>query len=376
MNRLSRELLIIAFLSPLLAAALAGCSSEPRVSSNTPETVRDVAVSTAARTPTPDFLEAVGTVRAAQTSEIASQLMGNLTEVRVREGDHVQTGQVLATIDEAQPRAALEQATAALSAARKEVTAAESQFVLAETTLKRYQQLYDKKSVSPQEYDEVKARHEAAEARRDAARAVQDQAAAALTQARTSLSFAQIRAPFAGVITEKKADAGTLAAPGMILFTMEDSRRYRLEADVDESAIQFVHTGATVPTLLDALGTAEFPGRVSQIVPAADPASRSFLVKIDLPADPRLRSGLFGRARLLRASRMALQIPSSAVVGRGQLCAVFVVGNNRIAQLRYVALGQIIGENVEVLSGLQEGEQYVAAPGPRELRGKQIVPQP
>jgi len=208
------------------------------------------------------------------------------------------------------------------------------------------------------------------------ARASEAQANAALTQSRTSLANTQIRAPFAGVVTEKKADAGTFASPGMSLFTLEDTRSYRLEAMVDESDIRLVRVGEAVPVHLDSVESAEFRGKVTQIVPAADPASRGFLVKIELPADARMRSGLFGRARISRGVRSTLLIPRTTIVERGQLRGVFVIDANRIAQLRYVTLGKASGEKVEVLSGLQDGEKLIAAPGDRDLGGKQIAPRP
>jgi RND family efflux transporter MFP subunit len=303
-------------------------------------------------------------------------MMGNIVEIRAHEGDRVGNGQILAAIDDSQPRAALEQATAAVTVAEKEVSAADSSFALAEATRKRYQQLYEKKSVSPQEFDEIKARYQSAEARRDMARAGQAQVNAALTQARTSLGYTRIRAPFAGVVTEKKVDAGTLASPGMPIFTIEDTRSYRLEAAVDESDIRLVRVGQTVPVLLDALGNTELSGKVVQVVPAADPASRSFLVKIELRADARLRSGLFGRARFSHGEQSALLIPRAAILERGQLQGVYVIGVNGIAGLRYVTLGKTAGQQVEVLSGLQDGEKLVAAPGSREWSGKQIALHP
>lgn len=359
-----------------LGSVMLGCSSENRVPPVAPETVSGVSLVVAQSTTAADSMEAVGTVRAAQSTRIASQTMGNIVEIRAQEGDRVQGGQVLAVIDDAQSRAAVEQSAAAVTAAQKEVSSAESELALAQSTQKRYQQLYDKKSVSPQEFDEIKTRSQAAEARRDTARAGEAQAGAALTQARTSLADTQVRAPFAGVVTEKKADAGTFASPGTPLFTLEDTRNYRLEAAVDESDIRVVHVGEAVPVVLDSLGNAEFHGRVAQIVPAADPSSRSFLVKIELPADARFRSGLFGRAYFPRGVRTALSIPQAAVVERGQLRGVFVIDANQIAQLRYLTLGKASGEQVEVLSGLQQGERLVAAPGDRELGGKQIAPRP
>ncbi|HEV2521925.1 MAG TPA: efflux RND transporter periplasmic adaptor subunit [Candidatus Acidoferrales bacterium] len=376
MNRTNRTILSVSFVIAVAGGGMAGCSSSKPVASASPETVSGVAVVAAQRTMVPDRLEAVGTVRAAQTSQIASQTMGNIVEVSAKEGDRVESGQVLAMIDDSQPRAVVEQASAAVTAAQKEVSSAESEFALTESTMKRYQQLYEKKSISPQEFDEFKTRYQSAEARRDMAQAGEAQSNAALTQARTALSYTRVRAPFAGVVTEKKADIGTLASPGMQLFTLEDARRYRLEAAVDENDMRLVHVGGTVSVFLDAFGGAEIAGKIAQIVPAADPASRSFLVKIDLPAEARLRSGLFGRVRFARGGRPALFIPETAIVARGQLRGVFALDQNQIAQLRYVTLGEPSGQQVEVLSGLQDGEKLVAAPGDRELGGKQIAPRP
>jgi RND family efflux transporter MFP subunit len=320
-------------------------------------------------------LEAVGTIRAAQTSQLASQTIGNIVELRVHEGDRVQRGQVLAIIDDAQPRAAVDRATAAESAAQQELAASDSDLVLAQSTLTRYQALYDRKSVSPQEFDEVKARYQAALAHRDMTRAGQAQAKAALEQARTSFSYTRILAPFDGVITEKKADPGMLASPGLPVFAIEGVGHYRLEAAVNESDLRYVKMGEQVPVVVDALETSQQKGRVVQIVPVADSGSRSFLVKIELPADLRLRSGLFGRAQFSRGNRSSLLIPHTAVVERGQLQGVYVLDQNRIANLRYVTLGKSAGSVVEVLAGLQEGERLVAKPGELDLGGKRIEAQ-
>jgi RND family efflux transporter MFP subunit len=355
-----------------LLFGLGGCSSQPEPAAAAPETVRNIAVFTLHRADVPDLLEAAGTVRAARTSELASQMMGNITEILVHEGDRVQKGEVLAVIDDSQPRAAVDRATAALNAAQEQLAAANAELDLAESTLQRYQNLYQKKSVSPQEFDEVKTRQQASRARRDMAQAGEAQAKAALAEARTALAYARIRAPFDGVVTAKKADPGTLASPGMPLFTIEDVRRYRLETPVNETDLRYVKKGEEVPVAIDALGGAELKGKVAEIVPAADPASRAFLVKIELPRDTRLRSGLFGRAEFPRGERQALLIPSSAVVNRGQLQGVFVLDQNKVASLRYVTLGRASGSEIEVLAGLQDGEELAAQPGELDLNGKRV----
>ena len=366
--------LILAAAGTLVLAMLTfvGCSSEQKTARVAPETVSNVSTVSAQPANIPDVVEAVGTLRAAETSQLAAQMMGNIVEIRVREGDRVQRGQVLAIIDDAQPRAALDRASAAELAAQQKIAASESDFTLADSTLKRYQTLFDKKSVSPQEFDEIKARYQAAQARREMARAGQAQTKAALQQARTALSYAHIVAPFDGLVTEKKVDVGTLASPGMPMFTVEDLRRYRLEATVNETDLRYLRQGEQARVLIDALGDRELDGRVVEIVPAADPASRSFLVRVELPSDPAFRSGLFGRAQFTRGERSALLIPRSAVVERGQLQGIYVLDQNRVAGLRYITLGKPSAAQVEVLAGLQAGETLIADPENRELNGKKI----
>jgi len=130
-----------------------------------------------------------------------------------------------------------------------------------------------------------------------------------------------------------------------------------------------------VPVIVDALETPHQKGRVVEIVPSADSGSRSFLVRVELPADTRLLSGLFGRAQFSRGNRSALLIPQAAVVDRGQLQGVYVLDQNRIANLRFVTLGKTAGSVVEVLAGLQEGERLVAKPADLDLNGKRIEAQ-
>jgi len=358
--------------SLLLVAGLTACSSDKQHTTAAPEIVHNVPLLVAQKSTVPDYVEATGTVRAAQSAQLASQVMGTITRVNVHEGDAVRRGQVLITIDEAQSRAAYQSATAGLQASQQSIAAADADYALAESTMKRYQMLYDKKSVSPQEYDEVKTKLAAAKARRDTSHANSAQAEAAVSEANTAVGFTKIRAPFDGLIIAKLADAGAMAAPGVPLLTLEDPSRFRLEAAVDESQIGAVRLGTIVPVAIDSLGNQAMTGKVVQIVPAADPASRTFIVKIELPSNPQVRSGLFGRARFPRGERESILVPQTALLHRGQLDAVYVVGKDEIASLRYVTLGKPSASDIEVLSGLESGERIVAQPGERELSGKRI----
>jgi multidrug efflux system membrane fusion protein len=351
---------------------LMACSSEKPNAAAAPETVSGVALLTAQRTTVPDYIEATGTVRAVQSAQLSSQVMGTITRVNVHEGETVLRGQVLITIDQAQQHAAYQSATAGLRASQQNIAAADADYALAQSTMQRYQTLYDKKSVSPHEYDEVKAKLEAAKARRDAAHANSAQAEAAVSQANTTVGFTRIRAPFNGLVVAKLADAGAMAAPGVPLLVVEDPSRFRLEANVDESQIGVVKLGTSVSVVLDSLGGQTLSGKVVEIVPAADPASRTFTVKIDLPTDRQVRTGLFGRARFPLGERQAIMVPQTALLHRGQLDAIYVVGKDEIASLRYVTLGRPSGNDIEVLSGLSSGERVVAQPDDRELAGKKV----
>ena len=346
--------------------------SDKRNAGFAPATVSGIQLATIERKSVPEAVESVGTVQAAEEAQISAQMMGTIVSVSVHEGDQVRRGQVLAVLDDAQPRAGLERAQAAVTASEHEAQAAESDAALAQSTLKRYETLYQRKSVSPQEFDEIRTRAQAADARRESAHSAQAQAKAMLSQAQTALEYTRVRAPFDGVITARRADSGSLATPGMPIITVEKGGRFRLEADLDEQNLTLARVGETVPVVIDALGAAPLNGKVVQIVPAAHPASRTFTVKIELPPAAQIRSGLFGRARFARGQRDAILVPSTAVLTRGQMQSVYVVGTDNIASLRYLTIGSAQDGSLEVLSGLSSGDRVILSPGDRELGGKKI----
>lgn len=348
------------------------CSSEKGSDTHKPESAGRVSVVKVSNSTIPDTLTAVGTVQAAETAQLAPQIMGTVVAVHVREGDLIRAGQVLVSVDPAQSKASLEGAQAALAASEHQLAAAQTQQKLAEETLARYDTLFQRRSVSPQEYDEVKARAQAAAASAEAARAQRSQAQAAVAQAQSGFNYTSIRAPFSGVVIERRVDPGALASPGAPVMTVESTGRFRLEATVDEASFRFVHMGETVPVSLDAYPGESLNGRVTQIVPAADPSSRTFVVKLELPSSKLVRSGLFGRAQFSRGERNAILIPNSSVIRRGALVGVFTIGQNQLAELRYVTLGNPVGDRVEVLSGLSPNDVVVSSPGDRELGGKQV----
>lgn len=353
---------------------LAGCGADRQSVSTAAGS--PIAVKTAVIEPVAfdEVYEAPGTVRARRSATIASKVVGYIQEMRVNAGDRVRAGQVLAVLAAQDLDAQVARATAARLAAQSAVleaekarAAAQSGAAFAEATYQRYQMLLDKRAISRQEFEEAESRYKSAVANQEMAaaaiaraRAGQGQAEAELEGAKVMRGYAVLSAPFAGVISEKRMDAGSLAMPGQPLLILEQAGDFRLEATVEESRIAAVQLGDQVRVAVEALGTT-VEGRVSEIVPAVDAASRAFLVKIDLPGGAALRdlrSGQFGRAAFRIGRRQAMSVPEAAVRRYGQLQSVFV-SENGTARQRLVTLGPQSGGRVEVLSGLNPGERVV-----------------
>ena len=311
-------------------------------------------------------------MHARETAVVSAQVVGRIQQVLVREGDSVRAGQTLVVLDDAALRASADQAQAGVKAAQDQQAAAQTDANLAASTLDRYRQLQAEKSVSPQEMDEVAQRAAAASARLEAVRAQTEAAQAQESGARTMLGYSRLVAPFAGIVTARMADPGTLASPGVPLLQVDQAGALQLQATVDESAIGAIHKGMKAQVAIDGASSTDIAGTVAEIDPAADPASHSFLVKIDLLSSSQLRAGMYGTAEFANGVRQAIVIPRSAVVSRGSLACVYVLDGQGIAQLRYLTLGAAQGDLVEVLSGIAPGEKLVDNPSDRDLAGKRI----
>jgi RND family efflux transporter MFP subunit len=358
------------------AALIAGCHGGE--SAATPAALQTVEarVVESQQQQVPLGLSSTGTVHARESAVVSAQVMGRIQQVLVHEGDSVRAGQTLVVLDDAALRASVEQAQAGVKAAQNEQAAAQTNAALAASTLDRYRQLESEKSVSPQEMDEVSRRAEAAAASLEAVRAQTDAARAQEREARTMMGYTRLVAPFAGVVTARLADPGTMAAPGVPLLQVDQAGALQLQASVDESAIGAIHKGMKVQVAIDGGSSLNLAGTVAEIVPAADPSSHSFLVKIDLPSSTQTRAGMYGTAEFANGTRQAILIPRSAVVVRGSLSCVYVLDDHGIAQLRYLTLAAAQGNQVEVLSGISAGERLLDAPSDRDLAGKRIEAQP
>jgi len=396
---MKRITLIVGAMTLLLL--LVSCSKKPETSQNLP-IVQGAKIETVQPTSVDDYYEAVGTVRARNSSVVAARIMGNVVALHVREGDTVRAGQTLIEIESREAgiqvqraQAGVREATDALDEADRNIRAAESareaaraNEKLANTTFNRYQTLFARRSVSPQEFDEVRTKLEIASAESERAeRFLQatnarqkqvlariDQAKSDVSNARVYVGYAKLTSPINGIVVSKQTDVGYLATPGAPLLTIENNSRYQLEVSVEESRLGTIHPGDQAQLEIEALGDKELSGSVEEIVPAADPNSRSYIVKLSVPsvAGVQLRSGLYGKARFLSGQRQALAIPKTAITQRGQLTGVFIVDQSGLARLRLIKTGRAFGERVEILSGLNAGEEVLIEGPPTIQDGTRV----
>jgi RND family efflux transporter MFP subunit len=364
-------------------ALLCACGSKPSKQEGVSAAVTGVTVETIHFQDVAEEYEAVGTVRSATVSVLGAQISGTVREIRVKPGDRVKRGEVLAVLDDRSPRAQLAAAEAGVEASKEGLAEAEhalqaaaAERNLAEVTYRRYQDLLAKNSVTRQEFDGAEAHYKAAAANEAAleARGREVEAHGRLAKseresAQTMFSYSRIVSPLDGVVTVKFVDAGTLVMPGTPILTLEDAAHYRLEASVPEDLLREMRLGQKAEVWT---GRGEFRGRVVEIVPAADPGSRTFVVKVTLPAACACRSGEYGKVVFSVGGRKALAIGRPVVVERGQLEGVYVVNPHGIAEYRLVKTGRNFGDRVEILSGLSEGEQVATSPLDRLSDGARV----
>lgn len=294
---------------------------------------------------------AVGTVEADRQSTIASRILSRVVSIDVEAGQRVEQGQVLAMLDDSDLRQRLEQSQAVLDAARATLDQAVEELTRAERSAAQG---------AASELEVIRARNAVRAADADVQRAERS-----VAEAKTVLDYAVIRAPFAGIVIERRAEVGDTVTPGTPLLTMYDPTRMQLVASVRESLTVRLAVGDRVRARIDSLGI-ECEAEVSEIVPEASARSRAFRVKVTGPCPPGVYPGMFGRISVPLDPEGVLAIPAEAVHHVGQLDFVDVAtGTGADATLirRAVQLGRSFEDGtVEVLAGLREGELVLLTP--------------
>jgi len=292
-----------------------------------------------------------GTIRSRTAARIAPKYTARIISIEVNAGDSVKKGQMLARLDEREATASLNEAQARLAAAR-----AQAAHAIADE--KRIRVLYEKQAATRENYDAVIARSRAAQAN-------VKQAANAVEQLRVSLGENSLRAPFDGIISQRLKEPGDMGLAGEPIVILQKPEDLRLEVAIPNFCASRVRTGMEVDVRIDALDKI-LKAKIDEITPQIDVETRTQLVKAALPKTEGLQPGLLAWL-LLNCSddHHAILIPASAVLHYGQLEAVTIVKDNHV-YTRHIRTGKQFGDQVEVLSGLRDGETILINSGSPE----------
>lgn len=295
----------------------------------------------------PTRYEFAASVASSDQAKLSTRIMGQISSLSVEEGEKVTKGQVVARIKSAD----IEAGKARIEANMNEAMAAKANV---EKNYNRIKKLFDKQSATQKEMDDMQAALDMANAK-----------VASIEQMRkeveANLGYAVLRAPFTGYVTKKFMNQGDLATPGMPVVMIESQENFEVKANVPESEIGMMKEGDEVTVRVDALGK-ELKGKVGRVNPSGGYAGAQFEITIQLEeteALKELKSGLFAKVIIAKGVQQKMMVPKSIIIKRGQLEGFYTINQQNKAMLRWVRTGKEIGDKVEILSGLDEGEQVI-----------------
>jgi len=361
LNRKMKRMLLHAAIILLVACSPPGCRGKiaPGEAEVKRPEIRGVTVATVSPSQVEAVYETPGTVRAGVTSSLGSRVFGTVTKVYVKEGDTVRAGDMLVSIDDRDARQRMTAAEAAYHEAAKAREAAATQSRLADITSARYGNLFKEKVVTAQEFDQIEAQEKVAKLDLERADLTVGRTKALLEETRVHLGFTGIRAPFAGTVTAKKVEQGTMATPGMHLVTVEDTSSFKIEAYVDERLSGKVRTGLPVKVRLDTTGEV-VDGTITKVVPAVDPATRTFTIEASFKGRT-VRSGVYGKVLIPEGTKEVVLVPSPSIIEKGKLTGVYAVDGKGVVSYRLVRKGAVYSGGTEILSGLDRGDKIITA---------------
>jgi RND family efflux transporter MFP subunit len=303
---------------------------------------------------TDNSIAVTGQIESVQSADISTRVMGYITSIKVKAGDHVTNGQLLATISNEDILAKRAQTDAIISSARASLASAEKDY-------QRFTTLYNQKSATAKELDNVNLQYQAAKAALQSALQMR-------AEANAMLAYTHITAPFSGVIAQKLADAGSMANPGMPILVLEQNKNLQVSAVIPESEISRIQLKSVASISIKSIDKT-FTGTVTEISPSSIATGGQYVVKINLPQEAQngLNAGMYTNVNITTKDKSsatnneAVLIPLSAVNHIGQLTALYTISSDSTALLRYVRLGKTYGNNVEILSGLNNKEPFIAS---------------
>lgn len=366
MNKITISKIITPICTGIGLLLLSACSShdnkDNKASANT-------AISVTVTTPVADEqkgLNISGLVEAAESANISTRVMGYITRINVKEGDRVSKGQLLATISNQDILAKRAQTDAM-------ITEAGAAYKSAQKDYERFTNLYKQQSASAKELDNITLQYTSAKSRLESVKQMRNEVNA-------TLNYTSLTAPFAGVITQKLADAGSMANPGMPILTLEQSGSYQVSAAVPENAISQIKQGSVAIISIDAVSKI-IKGTISQISQSSQFTGGQYIIKVKIPDQEKkdLLAGMYAHVSIPALSLPGntgftdqVMVPLSCIEHKDALTGLYTIGNNNTALLRWVRLGKVEGNLVEVLSGLAVNEQFIVHAEGRLFNGAAV----
>lgn len=308
---------------------------------------------------------ASGKIEAVSSAQLSTRMMGYVTRVSVKMGQHVTKGQLLVSINntdiqakKSQTDAGVLQATAALKNAQKDYD--------------RFKNLFDQQSATQKELDDMTARLSMAQATLEGAKQLRNEVLA-------QMAYANLTAPFSGVVTGTFVKEGDMANPGMPLVSLEGGAQWQAVAMVPESSISSIKNGMKAQVVVKSIGKT-LSGKVTEVSASAQNTGGQYLVKVNLDhPDPAVLSGMFVRVNFEGSSSVAtnnglVTVNSDALVHQGQLTGLYTLTEDHKALLRWVRTGRVIGNQTEILSGIKTGEIYVVSADGKLYNGATVQP--
>ena len=358
MNILKTGIFLSAF------AVLASCSSDKNEIKDNAKPI-EVKLSNSATTDALGYAGASGKLVAKNSVNMSTRMMGYITSLRADVGDFVSAGQGLVSINNTDIQAKGGQANA-------QIAQAQANFNIAQKDFQRFQNLYNNQSASQKELDDMRARYEMAKANLDGAKMMKN-------EVNSQYRYTNITAPISGVITAKYASQGDLANPGMPILTIESSGNLQAQVLVSEQDITLIKSGMPVKVLMKSTNN-EVTGTVDEISRSATNTGGQYLVKINVPQSRDYLPGMFVNVvfpfkrsgSVNQDFQESVTVPKSALVENGQLTGIYTVSSANTAMLRWIKTGKTLGDQVEILSGLNSKEPYIVSANGKLFNGAKV----
>ena len=311
------------------------------------------------------YASASGKLVAKNSVNVSTRMMGYITGMKAEVGQNVNAGQLLVSINSTDIQAKGGQASA-------QISQAQANYNLAKKDYERFQNLYKSQSASQKELDDMRARYEMASAGLQAAQQMKNEVNA-------QYRYTNVTAPISGTITAKFAEQGDMASPGMPLLTIESPSSLQAQVLVSEQNITMISNGMPVDVTLKSMNRT-VSGTVSEISKSATNTGGQYMVKINIHNASDLFPGMFVNVqfpfktsgKINQDFNETMMIPTTALVENGQLTGVYVVSSQNTAVLRWVRIGKTLGDQVEVLSGLNSKETYIVSSTGKLYNGAKV----